>query len=325
MAIDFDTLFEEVILHEGVALTDDPDDRGGLTKFGISKVANPDIDVENLELEDAKKIYKERYWDKFKIGKMPEEFRRDVFMNVVNSGSAFIQDMQTSLGVAVDGAVGPQTLGALRKHKGTDLSSALFDAQVSRYIRIAKNDPSQRKYLNGWMNRVVGAEPGEVFAGGKIDLRNLGEKEIRSKVDAIYTQRQVIKPDPAPTTPPAPQMPPMGFTENFMAMFEEVLNRRQELREEPVQADTEVRLGESEDAAAERGAVSQFTEAEEALISAAVSTPMEDKPAEEEVEWTLAEQNLLERATGTVETAPPVYAEPREMGDDSKDPVYGIF
>lgn len=159
---------------------------------------------------------------------------------------------------------------------------------------------------------------------------------LRAVVDAYYTDPTSVSLEgftlaeqPVQTAPTTASVNlPTGFPEQFIAMMGEVVKASQSSSQEvsePVTADTEERLGESEDAAAERGAVSQFTEAEEALISAAVSTPMEDKPAEEEVEWTLAEQNLLERATGTVETAPPVYAETREMGDDSKDPIYGIF
>jgi lysozyme family protein len=42
--------------------TNDPYDPGGETKYGISKRYNPDIDVKNLTLEQAKKIYLEKYW-----------------------------------------------------------------------------------------------------------------------------------------------------------------------------------------------------------------------------------------------------------------------
>lgn len=162
------------------------------------------------------------------------------------------------------------------------------------------------------------------LSGSQVD--GIDGPQTAQAVENFKNTVGVMTPDQP--TPQQPVVDPLTFTDNFMAMFEEMLNTRQRASQEvsePVTADTEVRLGESEDAAAQRGEVSQFTEAEEALINAAVSTPVEDKPAEEEIEWTLAEQNLLERASGTVETAPPVYAEPREGIDDSKDPIYGIF
>lgn len=130
------------------------------------------------------------------------------------------------------------------------------------------------------------------------------------------------------TTPDAPteaypQITSMGFTDNLTAMLQELTKASQAVPQPPATADTEVRLGESEDAAAERGAT-QFTEEEEALIQAAVSTPEEEKTSEEP-DWTPQERMLLERATGTVETAPPVRGEKVEGRDDSKDPIYGIF
>jgi len=44
------------------APTNHPRDPGGFTRFGISKKGNPDIDVENLTLENALKLYYNRYW-----------------------------------------------------------------------------------------------------------------------------------------------------------------------------------------------------------------------------------------------------------------------
>mgnify|MGYP003149201708 FL=1 len=52
------------VLHRegGAKITRDPDDPGGLTKFGISKRSNPDVDIENLSEDDAVLIYLEKYW-----------------------------------------------------------------------------------------------------------------------------------------------------------------------------------------------------------------------------------------------------------------------
>ena len=47
---DFDKAFELVIGHEG-GLVDHPADPGGLTKYGISKRAYPNLDIRNLTLD----------------------------------------------------------------------------------------------------------------------------------------------------------------------------------------------------------------------------------------------------------------------------------
>ena len=61
----FDKAFANVLRYEGGMTRD----TGGLTKYGISARANPDIDVANLTIDDAKRLYKKRYWDQIKIGR----------------------------------------------------------------------------------------------------------------------------------------------------------------------------------------------------------------------------------------------------------------
>lgn len=42
--------------------TNDPDDPGGETKYGICKKYHPTVDIKNLTLSQAKQIYLEKYW-----------------------------------------------------------------------------------------------------------------------------------------------------------------------------------------------------------------------------------------------------------------------
>ncbi|ETZ07377.1 hypothetical protein P618_200441 [Holospora obtusa F1] len=51
-----------LLAHEG-GYSDDPDDDGGETKFGISKRSYPHVDVDALTVEQAKNIYKRDFWD----------------------------------------------------------------------------------------------------------------------------------------------------------------------------------------------------------------------------------------------------------------------
>lgn len=41
----------------------DPQDPGGLTKYGISQRAYPDVDIANLRVADAREIYRRDYWE----------------------------------------------------------------------------------------------------------------------------------------------------------------------------------------------------------------------------------------------------------------------
>jgi len=52
----------EVGPYKNGGYTNDPVDPGGETKWGISKRANPDVDIKNLTRDQAVEIYKKRYW-----------------------------------------------------------------------------------------------------------------------------------------------------------------------------------------------------------------------------------------------------------------------
>jgi lysozyme family protein len=67
---DYDIAFENTIGLEG-SYTNDPNDPGGETNWGLSKKSNPDLDIKNLTKEQAKTIYKERYWNKINGDLLP--------------------------------------------------------------------------------------------------------------------------------------------------------------------------------------------------------------------------------------------------------------
>ena len=56
--IDFVLQWEVVKDRQGnVIAEDDPDDPGGLTKYGIDQRSHPNVDIRNLTEEEAKDIY----------------------------------------------------------------------------------------------------------------------------------------------------------------------------------------------------------------------------------------------------------------------------
>src|SRR5512137_1206563 len=63
-------------------------DTGGHTKFGISKNAHPDVDIENLIVEEAKEIYKKDYWNALGLDNEDYEWPFDLvlFDTAVNCG-----------------------------------------------------------------------------------------------------------------------------------------------------------------------------------------------------------------------------------------------
>ena len=112
-------IIAKVIEREGgERLVNDPDDPGGLTKWGISKRAHPDEDIANLTLDDAIRIYQDKYWKPSKVSKLPYELQDLYFDMVVNVGqSRAVKVLQQACNhkgskLVIDGRIGPNTLKA---------------------------------------------------------------------------------------------------------------------------------------------------------------------------------------------------------------------
>lgn len=75
------------ILENEGGYSNDKRDRGGETKYGISKKSFPNVDIKNLTIEEAEKIYKREYWDKLKLDDIEDdELRIKLFDMAVNFG-----------------------------------------------------------------------------------------------------------------------------------------------------------------------------------------------------------------------------------------------
>jgi lysozyme family protein len=127
-------------------------DEGGATKYGISQNGYPKIDIINLTLEQATGIYRTDYWNKCRCDDLPDGLALLVFDSAVNQGpgSAAIL-LQESLGVLVDGKIGPMTIAAARTK---DPKKAVHDYAVLRILRYVQTKDWS---INGkgWMNRLV--------------------------------------------------------------------------------------------------------------------------------------------------------------------------
>lgn len=96
--------------------SNDPDDPGGMTKWGISQRYNPEVDLKNLTFQGAIEVYRRKYWDKYNIGKIENlELAKKVFSMVVNiNGRQVIKYLQMACNLLgadleVDGILGPKS------------------------------------------------------------------------------------------------------------------------------------------------------------------------------------------------------------------------
>ena len=162
----FDKAFLQVVGIEG-GYVSDPDDRGGETKFGISKRSYPHLDIRNLSLEQAKQIYYEDFWKDCGLDAVDDyQVAHEIFDTSVNMGQVIAKKIfQKALNylnrnerdfpdLIVDGIIGAKTINAYRRVDNRILLKVLNGLQFMRYTQIVDYDPRQEKFFNGWMQRI---------------------------------------------------------------------------------------------------------------------------------------------------------------------------
>ena len=157
---DFDYALAFTLKWEGGdKITDDPNDAGGLTKYGISKRANPDLDIANLTYDQAKDIYRSRYWTAGGCDFLPKPLNIVQFDACVNHGiTNATKFIQRAANTHDDGVLGPLSMKAINEFDKELLSLAAIEERNRFYDRIVENKPSQSIYLNGWKNRTKDLE-----------------------------------------------------------------------------------------------------------------------------------------------------------------------
>ncbi len=145
-----------------VGYVNDPLDRGGETKYGVAKNANPDLDITNLDWEAAKRVYYRRYWlasNCDDITLMSPRLAILHFDGAVNHGVGRAgRFLQRAVGAAEDGDVGPASLRALKTAIDTKgdipLCHLICDFREAFYEAIIARNPSQARFRNGWLRRI---------------------------------------------------------------------------------------------------------------------------------------------------------------------------
>ena len=170
----------------------DPKDRGGATNMGVTlntwkrvgydKDKDGDIDVKDLKLlskEDVvKKVLKPYYWDKWRADEINNQSIANILVDwVYTSGKYGITKVQAMLNLKPDGVVGNNTLSAINDYPNQrQLFQRIKNERLAFIDRIVKNNPSQRRFLKGWKNRVNAFK---YFDGGDGKQIYLNNKKIK--------------------------------------------------------------------------------------------------------------------------------------------------
>jgi len=154
----FEKSVDRVLVSEG-GYVNDPNDRGGETKFGISKRAYPKVDIKNLTVNKAKEIYKRDYWDKVKADEiLSEHIAYEVFDTAVNMGVRTASKLaQVVCSAHPDGFIGKNSLSLINEMDEELFVTKYKLAKIARYAYLVKTRPANRKFLFGWINRVLGS------------------------------------------------------------------------------------------------------------------------------------------------------------------------
>ena len=162
MKANFDTCFSKVIKSEG-GYVNDPADRGGETNLGVTvgawgaylgRAIQPG-EMKALTVETVKPFYKSMYWDKVKGDDLPVGVDYVVFDFAVNAGTGrAAKFLQRAVGAVDDGVIGSGTLGLVAKTDPAKLLGNFVDQKHRFYFSLAATNPSQQKFLKGWLARV---------------------------------------------------------------------------------------------------------------------------------------------------------------------------
>lgn len=168
--------FMEVVLFnengKGNGYANHPDDKGGETFSGICRKYFPNLSVwqkldEIAEVKDKKqyrpteeewdeihRIYYDQFYVPLRIDYIDSpRLAIQLFDFGVNAGPVTaIKTLQRVLGVKEDGKIGPVTIST------ANVQQRVFHnfkaARNAYYEGIARRNPTQKKFLKGWLNRV---------------------------------------------------------------------------------------------------------------------------------------------------------------------------
>jgi lysozyme family protein len=182
---EFEPAYEKTMGHEG-GYSNDPEDKGGETYKGISRVKNPTsrvwtvidamkssgMNLDNLNDNEnmqsmVRAFYKHKYWDSFNGDEFDsQKIAEEMFDSGVNCGTGSVNRwLQQSLNLlnrdgdlfaelVVDGGIGKVTLSALDRLTYTrdrmNVFKLLNAFQIGHYIK-----HNQDRFIRGWLKRVT--------------------------------------------------------------------------------------------------------------------------------------------------------------------------
>jgi hypothetical protein len=127
-----DRVWQFLLKWEGSTLENDPDDGGGLTRYGIDQRSHPGVDIRNMSEGQARAIYAKE-WAASAASSLPADLGFVYFDTEVNCGA-----------------------GAARVFaQGKVDCTTYLQRRDSNYRQLCEDHPRLNKFLHGWLNRTA--------------------------------------------------------------------------------------------------------------------------------------------------------------------------
>lgn len=163
----FEDCVDYILNFEG-GYVDDPRDKGGATKYGISSAflrsIGDNTNPRDLTKDKAKEYYRVYFWDVLSCDNIQnKKIQILLFDTAVNMGiNKAVRILQTALQIftplSIDGIIGPYTLKAINiSSTNSNNSELLIDLFITlrkqEYINIAMK-AQNKVFIRGWFKRV---------------------------------------------------------------------------------------------------------------------------------------------------------------------------
>ena len=160
----FEKILDYIFEVEG-GYTDDKNDRGGKTTWGITEEEAREFgytgDMRNLTKDFAKNIYLKKYYLGNKLDKVVnDKVALSICDWAVNSGRNGIKNVQIAINqlrnanLDVDSIIGSKTLDALNAVDPEKFLEVYHNLQRLYYKGKVEADKTQERFLSGWLNRI---------------------------------------------------------------------------------------------------------------------------------------------------------------------------
>lgn len=160
----FDGVKSALLAAEG-DYSNDPDDPGGETHWGVSKRSYPNLDIRNLTFEDAcTKVYFPDFWKIYGLSEInPQKVANNLFLALINMNppdaikclQRALNAISTNGSFLVDGRLGPQTVRGINNCQQMWLIDRFRIELSLYYLSVVNAHPKELKFLKGWIGRAL--------------------------------------------------------------------------------------------------------------------------------------------------------------------------